>query len=94
MLDIDLSWLVGGRSYTIPCSVFCNRYQVSISILADTRANAFILINSLYAKKLFEFLNTLIERLPKPILVYSYNSLYRESLTTFLQAHLHVDGQR
>ena len=55
MLYVDLSWLVGGKSCTILCILFCNGYQVLIFVLADLGANAFILINTKYVAKLADF---------------------------------------
>jgi len=46
MLDINLGWLVSRKSYTIPYTLFRNRYQVLISTLANSRVNAFALIDT------------------------------------------------
>ena len=73
MLYIDLSRLVSGRSCTIPCTLFYNGYQVLTSALANSRVNAFALINTKCAVKLANFLNIPLEELPKPILIYRYN---------------------
>ena len=72
MLHVDLSRLVGGRNCTIPCTLFCNRYQVLTFALANSGANTFTLINTKYAIKLANFLNTPLEKLLKPILIYGY----------------------
>jgi hypothetical protein len=73
MLYVDLGRLVGGRSYTIPCTLFRNRYQVLTSALANSRANAFTLIDTQYAIKLADFLNAPVEDLPKLIPICGYN---------------------
>jgi len=88
MSSVDLNWLVGGKSYTIPCSLFCNRYQVSTSTLANTRANVFTLISSKCALKVSKFLNTPFEKLSRPIPIYGYNSLIGKPITTILQPNL------
>jgi hypothetical protein len=46
ILYINLGQLIGGKSYTIFCTLFRNGYQVLTSILADSRANAFTLIDT------------------------------------------------
>src|SRR5271169_1781762 len=46
MLDVDLSWLIGGKSLTIPCILSCNRYSIKTTALANSRANAFTLLNA------------------------------------------------
>ena len=67
ILYINLKWLIGEKSYTISCTLFCDGYQVLTFILADFRANAFTLINIQYAVKLANFLNTPLKELPKLI---------------------------
>jgi len=46
MLYINLSQLIGRKSYTIFYTLFYNRYQVLTSALANLRVNAFTLINT------------------------------------------------
>jgi hypothetical protein len=46
ILYINLKRLISGKSCTIPCTLFCNRYQVLTSVLADSKVNAFTLINT------------------------------------------------
>ena len=75
MSHIDLSWLIGGKSCIILCTLFCNGYQVLTFVLADLGANAFTLINTKCAAKLADFLNALLKKLPKPIPIYRYNGL-------------------
>jgi hypothetical protein len=70
---INLGRLIGGKSCTIPYTLFCNRYQVLTSTLVNSRVNAFTLIDTQCAVKLANFLNILIEDLPKPILICGYN---------------------
>ena len=64
MLHVDLNRLVSRKSYTIPCALFRNRYQVLTSALANLGANAFTLINTKYTIKLANFLNIPLEELP------------------------------
>ena len=45
ILYINLEQLISGKSYPIPCTLFCNGYQVLTSTLADSKVNAFTLIN-------------------------------------------------
>jgi hypothetical protein len=46
ILYVDLGRLIGGKSCTIPCTLFHNKYQVLTSALADFGANAFTLIDT------------------------------------------------
>ena len=73
MFKVDLSRLLGRKSFTVLYTLFRNRCRVNTTTLANLKANAFALFNTKCAKKLFEFLNTLLEILEKPILVKGYN---------------------
>jgi len=46
ILDVNLGQLVSGRSYTIPYTLFRNKYQVLTSALANSKVNAFALIDT------------------------------------------------
>jgi hypothetical protein len=46
MLYINLGQLIGGKSCTIPCTLFYNKYQVLTSALADSKANTFTLMDT------------------------------------------------
>ena len=46
MLYINLGRLIGEKSCTIPCTLFRNKYQVLTSALANSKANAFTLIDT------------------------------------------------
>ena len=73
MLEVNLSWLMGGKSFTIHCTLSRNRYRVKTTALADSRANAFTLLNAKCAQKISKFLNTPFEQLERPIPVKGYN---------------------
>ena len=73
MLEVNLSQLLGGKSFTMPCTLFRNGYRVTTTALANSRANAFALLDIKCAKKIAKFLNTPIVTLEKPILVKGYN---------------------
>ena len=57
MLYINLSRLVGRKNCIILCTLFCNKYQVLTSALANSKANTFALIDTKYTVKLADFLN-------------------------------------
>ena len=94
MSHVNLSRLVGRRSCTILCTLFCNKYQVLTSALANSRANAFTLINTKYAIKLADFLNAPLEELPKPIPIHGYNGQTGQPITSILQIHLYINKHR
>ena len=94
MSKVDLSRLIGGKSFTIPCILSRNGYGVKTTALADSRANAFTLLDAKCAQKISKFLNTLFEKLERPILVKGYNEQTRKPITSILQIYLSVDGRR
>ena len=94
MSKVDLSWLLGGKSFTVLCVLSCNGYRVKTTALANSRANAFTLLDTQCARKISEFLNTLLETLEKPVLVKGYDGRMGKPITTILQAHLQVNRRR
>jgi hypothetical protein len=69
------------------CTLFRNRYRVTTTTLANSRANAFTLLNTNYAMKIAKFLNTLIETLENSILVKGYNRQIGTPITSVFQTH-------
>ena len=88
MLKVDLSQLLGKKSFTILYTLSCNRYKVNTTALANSKTNAFALLNTKYTKKISEFLNTLVEMLKKLVLVKGYNKQIRKLITLILQIYL------
>jgi hypothetical protein len=84
MSKVDLSWLLSRKSFTVLCTLSCNRYKVNTTALANLGANAFVLLNTRCAKKIFEFLNTLLETLETLILVKKYNKQLGKPITSTL----------
>ena len=84
MLEVNLSQLLGGKSFTILCTLFRNGYRVTTTALANSRANAFALLNIKCVKNISKFLNTPIEMLEKPILVKGYNRQIGTPITSIL----------
>ena len=91
ILHINLGRLIGGKSCTIPYTLFCNGYQVLTSALANSGANAFTLINTQYAVKLADFLNIPVENLPKPIPIYGYNGRVGQPIISILRIYLCIN---
>jgi len=92
MLYINLGQLVSRRSCTIPYTLFCNRYQVLTSALANSGVNAFALIDTQYVIKLAKFLNAPFKELPKPVPICGYNGRIGPPIITILRIYLRVDG--
>ena len=94
MSEVDLSRLIGGKSFTIPCILSRNGYRVKTTALADSGANAFTLLDAKCAQKISKFLNTPFKKLERPIPVKGYNGQTGKPITSILQIYLSVDGQR
>ena len=54
---IDLSRLMGGRHFTLPCTVSKNGFGVPLTALADSGANGFAFINTACAIDIAKFFN-------------------------------------
>ena len=79
---------MGGKSFTILCTLSRNGCRVKTTALADSGAHAFALLDTKCARKISEFWNTLMETLEKPVPVKSYNRQMGKPITTILQIHL------
>jgi hypothetical protein len=94
MSEVDLSQLLGGKSFTVPCTLFRNGYGVTTTALADSGANAFALLDTKCAKKISKFLNTPMETLEKPIPVKGYDGQVGTPITIVLRTHFRINGRR
>ena len=94
MLEVDLSQLLGGKSFIVPCTLFRNGYRVTTTTLANSRVNAFTLLNTKCVNKITEFLNTPMETLDRPILLKGYNRQMGTPITSILQTHFQVNGRQ
>ena len=94
MSDINLGQLLGSKSFTDPYTVSHNGSGIDVTALADTGANAFVLIDTRCAFQIVEFLDVPIENLPKPIPVWRYNGGKGKPIVSMLRIHLQVDRQK
>src|SRR5271154_2144791 len=94
MSEVDLSRLMSGKSFTIPCILSRNGYRVKTTALADSRANAFALLNAECTQKISKFLNTPFEKLERPIPIKGYDGRTGKPIESILRIHLRVDGRR
>ena len=94
MKNIDLSRLMGGRHFTVPCIISRNGYGINTSTLVDTGANGFAFMNSSFAIEATRFLNVKATRLPQPISVRAFNGEQNNTITHALILNLTIDGRR
>lgn len=67
---------------------------ILITALANSRANAFTLLDTKYARKISIFLNNPMETLERPVPVKGYNGQVGKPITSVLRIHLRVNGRR
>ena len=75
---------MGGKYFAVLYIVSQNGYRVNTTTLADSRANAFTLLDTECAKKVSKFLNTPLETLERPILIKGYNRWIRNPIISIL----------
>ena len=56
-MKVNLNQLMGGKHLTMPCTLSRNEVTVQTYALADTEANGFTFINTLFAVNLAKYLN-------------------------------------
>ena len=62
MLKVNLSQLLGKKSFTILYILSYNKCKVNITTLANSKANTFAFLNAKCAKKISKFLNIFVKR--------------------------------
>ena len=85
---------MGGRHFTIPCTVSKNRYRVPLTALVDSRANGFAFMNTACAIDITKFFNLKTQPLIRPITARGFDGRQGKPVTHFLTLHLSLDGQR
>ena len=94
MTSVDLSRLLGGKRFTISCTVVQNGFSIRITALADSGANAFALLDTTCAQQISQFLGAAFEPVGRSIPVKGYNGQFGKPITTMLRLNLRVNGQR
>jgi hypothetical protein len=69
---------------TVSCTVAHNKYAIKLNALADSRANGFVFINTLYTINITKFLNVKAQRLPRLINVKGYDGKAGSAITHIL----------
>jgi hypothetical protein len=84
---------MGGKHFTILCTISHNGYRIDLLALADTRANGFAFIDTVCAIDIAKFLNIKATQLKDPIAVKGFNSKQGHAVTYILTLHLSIDGR-
>jgi hypothetical protein len=85
---------MGGRHFTVPCTLSKNGYGITLSALVDSGANGFVFIDTAYANNISTFLNLKPEPLVQPIIPKGFDRQPSKAVTYMLTLHLSLDGQR
>ena len=82
------------KHLTVLCTLSRNRVTVQTYALADTEANEFMFINTLFTVNLAKYLNMKAQWLFKPLTVKGYNEQNGNLITHILCLYLKINGQR
>ena len=85
---------MGGRHFTLPCTVSKNGFGVPLTALADSGANGFAFINTACAIDIAKFFNLKAQPLVRPINTKGFDGRPGKLVTHILTLHLSLDGQR
>jgi hypothetical protein len=91
---VDLTQLIGGKHFTVPCTLSFNGYGVKTLALADSGANGFLFIDTKCAHDLSKYLNLEYEILKTPCPVKGYDGKPGTPVTKVVYLHLSIDGHR
>ena len=85
---------MGGKHFTILCTISHNGYGIDLYALTDTGANGFAFIDTACAIDVAKFLNIKATRLQEPIAVKGFDGKRGHAVTHILIVHLYIDGRR
>ena len=94
LATMDLSQLMGGRDFTIPCRISRNGYSIALKALVDTGANGLLFINTPCAMEAIRFFNTTVVPLKKQCPVLGFDGKAGRPITQVIILHFLVDGRR
>ena len=85
---------MGGKHFTVPCTISCNGYGIDLDALIDTGANGFAFIDTTCAIDTAKFLNAKAMRLKRPIAIKGFDGRCGKTVTHVLILHLSIDRCR
>ena len=83
--------MIGGKHFTILCTILYNGYRIDLHALANTRANGFAFINTICAIDIAKFLDIKATQLKEPIAIKEFNSKKGYIVTYILTLHLSIN---
>src|SRR4051794_29440352 len=91
MNEIDFSQLIGGEPFTFPCTIINNGIGVTFNSLADTEANAFLVMNKEFLQQLTARLDIPLKKLNQRISITGYDGRSRQYATEYAKLSLLID---
>jgi hypothetical protein len=86
--------LMGGKAFTVPCSLSHNGIAIDTLALPDSGANGFAFLNTAFAIETAKFLNVKAKRLKQPIAVKGFSGKGDHVITHYIKFTLTIDGRR
>ena len=84
---------MGGKHFTVPCTISRNGYGIDLDALIDTGANGFAFIDTTCAIDTARFLNVKTTRLERPIAIKGFDGRQGKVVTHILILHLSINGR-
>jgi hypothetical protein len=91
---VDLTQLLGGDSFTVPCTVSNNGLGIRTTSLIDTGANGYAFIDTEFVKLAARFLDLIPQRLSTPCNVRGFDGKQAKPITDYVELTLLLDGRR
>ena len=94
MAEVDLSQLLGGDAFTLPCTVSNNGLGIKTSSLIDTGANGYTFVDTQFARTVERFLGIKPRILKDQCKVRGFDGQQTTPITEFLELMLTIDGRQ
>jgi predicted aspartyl protease len=91
---VDLSQLLGGDSFTFPCTISSNGLGIKTHTLIDTGANGYAFIDTDFAAIATRFLNTKVQQLPTACNVRGFDGKLAQPITDYIELTMLIDGRQ
>jgi predicted aspartyl protease len=92
--EVDLSQLLGGEAFTLPCTVSNNGLGIKTSSLIDTGANGHTFIDSKFVRTIERFLDVKPTQLASPCNVRGFDGKQAAPITHYIELTLLIDGRK
>jgi predicted aspartyl protease len=91
---LDLTKLVGGDAFDVPCTLIKKGYSYQTHTLVDTGANGFSFIDAALADQLIRHCGASARPMPRSIPVTGFNGTAQASITSYIRLTFQIDGRR